>query len=214
MVSYTLRASAPDAFRALEAVLSKTYRFIAIDVETANSDASSICQIGLACVGETGLEEVVTLLIDPRCHFAGMNIQIHGIRPEHVLGEPRFEEFLDAIGDFLERHMLFQHSSFDARAFRAATEACGRISAPLKWHDSVRVARRAWPEFKGNGGHGLGHLKSALGLDFRHHDAGEDARASAEVVLMAEALMGIPFQDILGPTPNRSKKRAPVARAG
>lgn len=110
--------------------------------------------------------------------------------------------------------MLFQHSSFDARAFRAATEACGRISAPLKWHDSVRVARRAWPEFKGNGGHGLGHLKSALGLDFRHHDAGEDARASAEVVLMAEALMGIPFQDILGPTPNRSKKRAPVARAG
>ena len=78
MVRQPLCASAPAAFRALEAVLSETYRFIAIDVETANSDASSICQIGLACVGETGVEEVVTLLIDPRCHFAGMNIQIHG----------------------------------------------------------------------------------------------------------------------------------------
>ncbi|MAB08278.1 MAG: exonuclease [Rhodobacteraceae bacterium] len=208
MVRQPLCASAPAAFRALEAVLSETYRFIAIDVETANSDASSICQIGLACVGETGVEEVVTLLIDPRCHFAGMNIQIHGIRPEHVSGEPLFEEFLDAVGDFLERHALFQHSSFDGRAIRSATEACGRVAAPLQWHDSVRVARRAWPEFKGNGGHGLGHLKNALGLDFRHHDAGEDARASAEIVLMAEALMGKPFQDILGSSPSGSKKRA------
>ena len=44
---------------------------------------------------------------------------------------------------------------------------------------SVRIAQRAWPEFKGNGGHGLSHLKQRLQLDFRHHDAQEDARAAA-----------------------------------
>ena len=40
---------------------------------------------------------------------------------------------------------------------------------------------------KGNGGHGLGKLKQVLNLDFHHHDAGEDARAAAMVVLRAQA---------------------------
>lgn len=206
-------ALAVNTFPMLQAMLSKSYRFIAIDVETANSDASSICQIGMACVEEGGVEEVVTLLIDPQCEFSEMDIQIHGIRPEHVSGQPLFEDFLDAIGDFLERHMLVQHSSFDGRAIRCATEACGRVPRPLKWHDSVMVARRAWPEFKGNGGHGLGHLKTALGLDFRHHDAGEDARAAAEVILRAELLMGISFAEILS-RPTGSAVKSAIMRAG
>ena len=45
------------------------------------------------------------------------------------------------------------------------------------WSDSVAIARKAWPDLRGNGGHGLGNLKKVLGLNFRHHDAGEDARA-------------------------------------
>lgn len=53
------------------------------------------------------------------------------------------------------------------------------------------VARRAWPELKGTGGHGLASLKLHLGLIFEHHDAGEDARAAAEVVLRAAAEGGI-----------------------
>ncbi|WP_235857843.1 hypothetical protein [Marimonas lutisalis] len=40
---------------------------------------------------------------------------------------------------------------------------------------------------KDNGGHGLASLKQHLGLRFEHHDAAEDARAAAEVVLMAES---------------------------
>ena len=54
------------------------------------------------------------------------------------------------------------------------------------WKDSVQVARQAWLEQKIKGGHGLASLKSYLGLSFEHHDAGEDARAAAEVVLRAE----------------------------
>ncbi|PWK61977.1 hypothetical protein C7455_1012 [Roseicyclus mahoneyensis] len=56
------------------------------------------------------------------------------------------------------------------------------------WRDSVHVARAAWPELRGNGGHGLARLKKHLGLTFEHHDAGEDARAAAEVVLRAEGV--------------------------
>lgn len=41
-----------------------------------------------------------------------------------------------------------------------------------------------------NGGHGLANLKKVLGLQFKHHYAGEDARAAAEVTLKVEASMG------------------------
>lgn len=39
----------------------------------------------------------------------------------------------------------------------------------------MAIARKAWPELKGNGGHGLANLKRELDFDFRYHDAGEDA---------------------------------------
>lgn len=44
---------------------------------------------------------------------------------------------------------------------------------------------------RGNGGHGLASLKQHLGLVFEHHDAGEDARAAAEVVLRAEGVQPV-----------------------
>lgn len=58
-------------------------------------------------------------------------------------------------------------------------------------------ARKAWSELSGNGEHGL-RLKSHLRLNFRHHDGEEDARASAEVVLMAIAETGLSLEQLCG----------------
>ena len=44
------------------------------------------------------------------------------------------------------------------------------------------------------------HLKEALGLVFHHHDAGEDARAAAEVVLKAEQRLAKTIEEITGKT--------------
>lgn len=49
----------------------------------------------------------------------------------------------------------------------------------------------------------LGHLKTALGIEFQHHDAGEDARAAAIVVLKAETHTGKKFEELLSPAPAR-----------
>lgn len=214
MFKKSLRGASPaQTIPELEAILQNSYRFIAIDVETANSHVGSICQIGLACVVGDAVKDVVTLLIDPQCHFDAMNTQIHGIAAEHVAGKPTFQVFLDIVGDFLGQHPLIQHSTFDGRAILCATEDCDHVPLKLNWHDSVMVARRSWPEFKGNGGHGLAHLKRALRLDFKHHDAGEDARAAAEVVLLAEAKLHKSFPQILAlPTGGRVSK--PVVQKG
>ena len=177
-------------------ILNDTFRFVAIDVETANSDASSICQIGLALVTDTGAIHSVDLYIDPQCAFDGFNVNLHGINEETVSGKPTFDDTIQYLRAFLQRHPLIQHSNFDKQAI---DKACKRYDLPplrTNWHDSVVIARKAWPEFKGNGGHGLGNLKEVLNLDFKHHDAAEDAKAAAQVVLLAEKRTGQSFDEL------------------
>ena len=47
------------------------------------------------------------------------------------------------------------------------------------------LARRAWYKRFGRRGYGLNVLASNLGIEFKHHDALEDARAAALIVLQA-----------------------------
>lgn len=170
--------------------LTDGLRFIAVDVETAAYDSASICQIGLACVGFDGRITTHSAYIDPQVPFAPGNTRLHGISAVTVAGAPTFLQVLPALRDLMEAFPLVQHSRFDERAFDGACQQAGLPVLRAFWADSVAIARKAWPELRGNGGHGLAHLKKVLGLHFRHHDAGEDARAAAEVVLKAEAAMG------------------------
>lgn len=190
------------------------FRFLAVDVETANTDVGSICQIGIACVDDADHIQTMEHLVDPQTTFDSMNIEVHGIRHDHVKGQPNFQKIWDLFGPLLKENLLVQHSSFDSRAIRRACEIHGINDPDLTWHDSVRIARRAWPEFKGNGGHGLGHLKKALKLNFQHHNAGEDARAAAEIVLKAEAQTGKKFQELAKPSPKKTKWQPSISMEG
>jgi DNA polymerase III subunit epsilon len=173
------------------------FRFIALDVETACGNSASICQIGIACVRTDGAIETYATYVDPQMPFAGFNTQLHGIAADHVAGAPRIGEALALLAPLLDPHILIQHSSFDQTAVRAACRHFGHAEPRWRWENSVKIARRAWPEFIGNGGHGLAHLKRQLGLRFDHHDAGEDAKAAAQVVLQAEARMAMTYDEIL-----------------
>jgi DNA polymerase-3 subunit epsilon len=185
-------------------VLEQTFRFVAIDVETANADTSSICQLGLALVTDGGQIQTLSFLINPEMKFADFNVELHGIDKRMVKGHPNFPEVIEALRDFLNRHSLIQHSQFDKRAINGACKRYGLPTLFAEWHDSVKIAQHAWPELKGNGGHGLANLKSALDLDFQHHDAAEDAKAAAQIVLMAEVKCGQDFRGISAPK-NKSK---------
>ena len=190
-------ASGPGAENAGFDLPHGPFRFVALDVETANGNASSICQIGIACVGRDGAISVHSTLVNPLQDFARFNVKLHGIDAEAVRYAPGFADAFAAMAPLLERHLIFQHSNFDRRAIHKACTA-NRMAVPeWRWADSVGVARRAWPEFRGNGGHGLAHLKKALALEFNHHDAGEDAKAAAQVVLEAERQTGLGFEALI-----------------
>lgn len=161
------------------------FRFFAMDVETANNDRASICQIGVACVRPDNSIETWVTYIDPQAD-RWVFTNLHGISARTVKGAPTFAEVLPILQDALAGRVVYQHSSFDSTAVSAACLKSNLSIPAWDWRDSVHVARTAWPELLGNGGHGLASLKRHLGLVFNHHDAGEDARAAAEVVLRAE----------------------------
>ncbi|WP_234967434.1 exonuclease domain-containing protein [Octadecabacter temperatus] len=172
------------------------FRFIALDVETAGKTIGGICQIGLGFVSNTGDVQTYSVLIDPEEPFEPFNTELHGISAQSVEGAGTFPTVFGALFELLNAHSLVQHSTFDEKAL---TAACTRYGVPMitsHWTNSVTVARQAWPELKGAGGHGLANLKKHLGLEFHHHDAGEDARAAATVVLKAEEILGAGFSHL------------------
>ena len=62
--------------------------------------------------------------------------------------------------------------------------------------DTARVVRRAWEQFSKRG-YGLAEVSSFCGIQFRHHDAEEDARAAGEVLLRAISDTGLGIHDWL-----------------
>ncbi|WP_226898368.1 exonuclease domain-containing protein [Mangrovicoccus algicola] len=149
-------------------------------------DRASICQIGTTRVRHDGAIDTWPTHVDPG-PSSWTCTRIHGITAAAVRGAPRFADLLGRIRPLLDGHRVYQHSGFDRSAIRAACDAAGLEEPGSDWRDSVQVAHRAWPELKGNDGYGLASLKSHFRLSFRHHDAEEDARAAAEIMLLAEA---------------------------
>lgn len=182
--------------------------FVVIDVETSCSRVSSICQIGI--VGFRGGTEAFSYetLVDPCDDFHGFNTRIHGIRAEHVAGQPHFGMVHAIVDGHLSGRTTVAHSYFDKGALAAACRIHSRPTIDTTWLDSVRVAKRAWPQLAS---HRLNVLSRYLGIAHRHHDALSDARAAGMVIVKAIDHTGIPLEGWLtGPTTRRA---APAPRA-
>jgi DNA polymerase-3 subunit epsilon len=67
--------------------------FVALDVETANADMSSICQVGMARFMNRELLEEWKTYVDPEDYFDEINISIHGIDEARVKGAPHSSRY-------------------------------------------------------------------------------------------------------------------------
>jgi DNA polymerase-3 subunit epsilon len=164
--------------------------FVAIDVETANADMASICQIGLVKCGNDTLSDEWKTYVDPEDYFDGINVSIHGIDESAVKGAPRFPELADTLRSYLEGTVVVCHTHFDRVAMHQATRRYGICAIECTWLDSARVARRAWKECAWKG-YGLYNVCKILGYDFKHHDALEDAKGAAHILLAATNESGL-----------------------
>jgi DNA polymerase III subunit epsilon len=158
--------------------------FVAIDVETANSHAGSICSVGLAfveggqVVGTTGL---LTRPPSPFDYFESFNVHLHGIKPDDVVDAPPFSELMGAVIEAIgDRPVVAHNASFDIRAIREACDAADLAWPTLTYGCSLVFSRRMLSMLS----YRLPYVCDELGIDFaNHHDAASDALASAQIVL-------------------------------
>lgn len=170
--------------------------FIVIDVETANPNFSSICQVGIAVFREGKLADQWACLVNPQDYFDDINVSIHGISEDDVSNAPHWPAVYTEVAKMVRNSIVVSHSRFDRSAI---TQACAKFSIQPEdwaWLDSTRVIRRAWPIFS-KSGYGLGNVASHFGIEFRHHDAVEDARATGEILLRAISETGITIDEWL-----------------
>ncbi|MCB5177070.1 exonuclease domain-containing protein [Microvirga lenta] len=163
--------------------------YLVLDLETANPDCASICQIGIVKVESGETTATISHLIDPQDRFDHWNIKVHGIQPHHVVGCPSFCELLPELMPLLEGQIIVTHGSFDRVAITKACQKYGLPAVEATWLDNQTVVRRTWPQFSRKG-YSLGNLANHFGIEFQHHDALEDAIATAHIFRRALAESG------------------------
>ncbi len=159
-------------------------RFAAIDFETASGARISACSLGIAVVEDGAIVRRKEWLIrPPSLYFNPFNIEVHGITPEMVAESPEFDalwpEIEREIGD---RTLVAHNAAFDMPVLRATLAHYDVWCQRFPFLCSCALARKCWPELKR---HGLEALAREFGISLRHHNAEEDAVASALVVLRA-----------------------------
>jgi DNA polymerase-3 subunit epsilon len=188
---YLSSSSLPDT-RQVELTIFNRERvnFIALDVETANPDMSSICQVGIVHFKDGEPVETWSTLVDPQDDFDYINISIHGIDEEKVRGAPTFDQISREINQRIEGQVVAIHTAFDRNAISQASARHKTVFPQCSWLNTASVARRTWPEVAQRG-YGLAPLAAKLGIDFGHHDASEDARAAGLILVRAMTEMGM-----------------------
>jgi DNA polymerase-3 subunit epsilon len=187
--------------------------FSAIDVETANADAASICQIGIVRFVDGAIVEKWGTLVKPDSRFSTQNSLVHGISEEKVAGAPSFRSLADELARRLSGPVVASHTPFDRLSVRQAADRSGVEIPVVPWLDTATVVRRAWPQFSQRG-YGLANIAEHLGIRFDHHDAVEDARAAGEVLIKACAVAQCSVTDWLRRVDRAAKSREPISRAG
>lgn len=170
--------------------------FVALDFETANADMSSICQVGLVHFKDGSLQEEWKTYVDPEDFFDEINVSIHGIDETTVKGAPNLRDISSRICSYLDNRIAVCHTHFDRVALHKASERYSLRMPTCTWLDSARVTRRTWDQCAYRG-YGLGNVCAILGYQFAQHDALEDAKAAAYVLLAAIEKTGMDLQEWL-----------------
>lgn len=169
-------------------------KFVVIDVETANPDLSSICQIGVASFANGRLQDEWATLVDPEDWFDPVNISIHHIDGASVTGAPNLAAVAADVDRYLCGQIVVSHTQFDKAAINQAFTKIHRNPPEATWLDSARIARRAWTQFAYKG-YGLRNVSKFLGYTYEAHDALADAKAAGNLVLEACKHTGIGIEE-------------------
>lgn len=163
--------------------------WVALDFETATGRRASACAIGLVYVHQGRIVGTESFLIQPPGNaYSGFSISIHGIDPSMTRDSPTFGELWPTLADRISgRPVVAHNASFDMSVLRYELDHQGLGYPDLEYYCTLVLSRACWP---GLYSHRLPDVASHCGIAFQHHDAAEDARACAEILLRISAASG------------------------
>jgi len=166
--------------------------YTVFDLETTGLNPAAgdeIIQIGAVRVvnGRILTQESFDQLVDPKRSIPALGIQIHGITPEHVRGQPTVDEVLPAFHAYARDSVLVAHNAaFDMRCLTLKENELGlKFDQPVL--DTLLLALLAQPH---QASHSLDALAERFGLviEGRHSGLG-DARVTAELLIRLVPLL-------------------------
>lgn len=163
--------------------------FVTFDVETANSNPKSICQVGVALFKDGVLVERWGTYVNPESNFDLINTRIHGITAETVKNAPKLHQIKEKLESYFNNRTVVTYTNFDQNALRK-----NAFSFECEWLDASLVVRRTWEKIS-FAGYGLSNvcIMNKIKME-KHHDAESDAIAAGLVLLKAMEHHGIDLQ--------------------
>ena len=158
--------------------------FAAIDFETATAARNSACSVAVVEIKDGKLaDSYYTLIKPPANRYNRFNIKIHGIHPEDTADAPDFAAVWPELNKHLSGRILVAHNaSFDMSVLGACLADAG-IKAPVFCYcDTVAISRRVWPNLNN---HKLDTVGNFLKIDFKHHNALDNAKTCAAIPVAA-----------------------------
>jgi DNA polymerase-3 subunit epsilon len=160
-----------------------------LDFETANHQPNSACQLGVAIVEPWQVVRQKKWMIRPRrLYFSPRCIAVHGITPNDVKDAPTWEEIWTEVLEWIDGSVLVAHNAgFDANVLVATCMLYELAVPPLDVLCTRLIAKRSWPSLRS---HSLASMAEHLSIEFQHHDALEDAKVSARLLIEAAMKCG------------------------
>lgn len=170
--------------------MNNNINFVSIDLETATSERSSICEIGISVVKNGNILESKSWLVKPDGNYYDeFNIGIHGITPDMTAFSPDFPTIWKKIYPYIENQTVIAHNtSFDMYALKDAFNKYNIEYPSFYNYCSYRIAKYT---IKNTIHYSLPALCNLLNINFPHHHRAEgDAIACAKIFLKCLEISG------------------------
>lgn len=160
-----------------------------LDFETANHQPNSACQLGIAIVEPWKIIREKRWMIRPqRLYFSPRCVAVHGITAKDVLNAPTWEEIWPEVSQWIDGSVIVAHNAgFDANVLMSTCLAHEIAISPIDVLCTRLISKRSWPALRS---HSLASMAEYLSIVFAHHDALEDAKVSARLLIEAASKSG------------------------
>ena len=156
--------------------------FAAIDFETANSQRSSVCSVGIVVFRNgSKVDEFYSLIKPVPEYYNYWCSKVHGLTVDDTADAPSFPQVWSVVEPKIDGLPLVAHNkAFDESCLKAVFRCYDMPYPDYEFYCTLQKSRRVWPQ----GSHTLDVIAMRCGFCLEdHHNALADAEACAAIAL-------------------------------